>query len=88
MAIRARGRPSAAATYQEVVDKAMQVLHEFSETSPELSISKLSQKLGMHKSIVSRTVQALRDRKMLEKDAITGRIRVGEGAFRIAQLFY
>jgi DNA-binding IclR family transcriptional regulator len=65
----------------------MQILHAFSEASPELSISELSQKLGMHKSIVSRTVQALRDWKMLEKDAITGRIRVGEGAFRIGQLF-
>lgn len=72
---------------RKTVDKAMQVLHAFDEASPELSITELSQKLGMHKSIVSRTVQALRDWKMLEKDSITGRIRVGEGAFRIGQLF-
>jgi len=72
---------------RKTVDKAMQILHTFSEASPELSISELSQKLGMHKSVVSRMVQTLRDWKMLEKDAVTGRIRVGESAFRIGQLF-
>jgi len=72
---------------RKTVDKAMRVLHAFSSERTELSIGELSAALGMHKSVVSRLVSSLRDWRMLEKDAITQRIRVGAGAFRLGTLY-
>jgi len=72
---------------RKTVDKAMRILQAFSAERPELSVGELSERLGMHKSVVSRLAAALRDGGMLEKDARTQKLRVGEGAFRIGSLF-
>lgn len=72
---------------RKTVDKAMRVLHSFTPERPELSIGELSESLGLHKSVVSRLVAALREWRMLEKDPTTQRIRIGSGAFRIGTLF-
>src|SRR5690606_33390075 len=55
--------------------------------TPELSISELSQRLGLHKSDVSRLVASLCEWRMIEKDPFTRRLRVGEGAYRIGSLY-
>lgn len=72
---------------RKTVDKAMRVLHAFSGDEPDLSVGELSARLGIHKSVVSRLVTALREWQMLEKDPRTQRIRVGPGAFRVGTLF-
>ncbi len=72
---------------RKTVDKAMRVLHAFSSERTELSVGELSAALGMHKSVVSRLVSSLRDWRMLEKDAMTQRIRIGAGAFRLGTLY-
>jgi len=72
---------------RKTVDKAMRVLHAFSSERTELSIGELSAVLGMHKSVVSRLVSSLRDWRMLEKDTVTQRIRIGAGAFRLGTLY-
>ena len=44
----------------KTVERAMRVLQAFSHDRPELSVGELSRELGIHKSIVSRLVAALR----------------------------
>lgn len=72
---------------RKTVDKAMQVLHAFTHERSELSIGELSRELGMHKSVVSRLVAALRRWRILEQDPATRRVRVGVGAFRLGAIF-
>ena len=72
---------------RKTVDKAFRVLHAFSAQEPELTVGELSERLQLHKSIVSRLVSALRDWRMLEKDPQTQKLRIGEGAFRIGSLY-
>lgn len=72
---------------RKTVDKAMRILQAFSAAEPELSVGELSQRLGMHKSVVSRLASALHDWGMVEKDPRSRKLRIGEGAFRIGSLF-
>ncbi|HET8577223.1 MAG TPA: IclR family transcriptional regulator [Methylomirabilota bacterium] len=69
------------------LDRAMRILHAFSTEDAELSISDLSRRLGIHKSIVSRMVASLRMWRFLEQDPETKRIRIGPGAFQLGTLF-
>jgi DNA-binding IclR family transcriptional regulator len=72
---------------RKTLDKAMQLLTEFSVDRPELAISELAEQLGMHKSVVSRLASSLLDWGMLERNPRTRRFRVGPTAFRIGTLF-
>lgn len=45
---------------RKTVDKAMQVLHVFTHERQEIGVSELARELGIHKSVVSRLVGALR----------------------------
>ncbi len=72
---------------RKTVDKAFRVLHAFTAQEPELTVGELSERLCLHKSVVSRLVSALRDWRMLEKDPGTQKLRIGEGAFRIGSLY-
>lgn len=65
----------------------MRILHAFSTEEPELSVSDLSRRLGIHKSIVSRTVASLRSWRLLEQDPDSKRVRIGPGAFQLGTLF-
>lgn len=72
---------------RKTLDKAMQVLTAFSHERPELGVTELAQRLGMHKSVVSRLASSLRSWGMLEQNPATGRLRIGPAAFRIGTLF-
>ena len=72
---------------RKTVDKAMRILQAFSAAQPEFSVGELSERLGMHKSVVSRLASALHDWGMIEKDSQTRKLRIGEGAFRVGSLF-
>ena len=51
----------------KTVKKAVEVLNCFSHQEPELSVGELSRRLGVHKSIISRLVAALRSKRMLDQ---------------------
>lgn len=65
----------------------MRILHAFSTEDSELSVSDISRRLGIHKSIVSRMVASLRTWRLLEQDPDTKRVRIGPGAFQLGTLF-
>lgn len=71
---------------RKTVDKAMQILFAFSGSEPELSLTELSLRLEMHKSIVSRLVSTLCEWRLLERDASTKRLRLGMGAWQLGML--
>jgi IclR family transcriptional regulator, KDG regulon repressor len=72
---------------RKTIDKAMQVLTAFTHERPELAVTELAQRLGMHKSVISRLASSLRSWGMLEQNPTTGRLRIGPAAFRIGTLF-
>jgi DNA-binding IclR family transcriptional regulator len=67
----------------KTVAKAMQILHAFSNAEPELTIGELSERLKMHKSIVSRLVTSLAEWRMVERDPVTKRVRLSIGALQL-----
>ena len=71
----------------KTVKKAVEVLNCFSHQEPELSVGELSRRLGVHKSIISRLVAALRSKRMLDQNPVTRKISIGVGAFRLGALF-
>jgi len=64
---------------RKTVSKAMQLLHAFTNNEPEMSLTVLSTKLGMHKSVASRLVASLCEWRMLERNPDTKQIRLGMG---------
>jgi DNA-binding IclR family transcriptional regulator len=72
---------------RKTVDKAMEILHAFSDEQAELSIAELSRRLGMHKSVVSRLVATLREWRMVEQNPTSGRLRLGVGTFELGMRF-
>lgn len=72
---------------RKTVDKAMQVLHVFTHERQEIGVSEIARELGMHKSVVSRLVGALRRWRILEQDPDTKLVRIGVGAFRLGSIF-
>jgi DNA-binding IclR family transcriptional regulator len=77
----------AAGATSSTLDRAMRILHAFSTEEAELSVSDLSRRLGIHKSIVSRMVASLRSWRLLEQDPDSKRVRIGPGAFQLGTLF-
>lgn len=71
----------------KTVKRAIDILTCFSHEEPEISIGELSRRLGVHKSIVSRLVAALCNKRMLEQDPRTRKVSIGVGAFRLGALF-
>lgn len=71
----------------QTVERAIDVLECFSHQQPELTVGEISRRLGLHKSIVSRLVTTLRERRILEQHPKTKVVSIGVGAFRIGSLF-
>ena len=71
----------------KTVERAMRVLQAFTHDRSEFSVGELSRELGIHKSIVSRLVSALRGSRMLDQDPQTRRVCIGVGAFRLGSIF-
>ena len=64
---------------RKTVSKAMQILHAFTNDEPELSLTVISARLNMHKSIASRLITSLCEWRMLERNPDTKHIRLGMG---------
>ncbi|MBN9477332.1 MAG: hypothetical protein ABS43_03390 [Bordetella sp. SCN 67-23] len=75
------------ASHRKTIDKAMQIMTAFTQDRPELGVTELAERLGMHKSVVSRIAATLKAWGMVESNPVTGRLRVGSAAFRIGSLF-
>jgi len=67
------------------VERALDVLQCFSMQTPELNMTQISERVGMHKSTVHRLLATLEKRHFVERNPITGLYRPG---IRFLQLAY
>jgi DNA-binding IclR family transcriptional regulator len=68
------------------IARAIQILHAFDETRPELGVTELSQLTRLDKSTVYRLLSALQQGGLIEQDAATAKYRPGFGLVRLAGL--
>jgi IclR family KDG regulon transcriptional repressor len=67
------------------VERALDVLLCFSMQTPELNMTQISEKVGMHKSTVHRLLATLERRRFVQRDPISGIYRPG---IRLLQMSY
>jgi DNA-binding IclR family transcriptional regulator len=66
------------------VRRAATILRSFTETEAELGVTTLSERLGLHKSTVSRLLSTLHQEGFVEQDRETGKYRLGLGLVSLA----
>lgn len=66
------------------VQRAVTILRSFSEAEPTLGVTHLSERLGLHKSTVSRLLSTLEREGFVEQDPETGKYRLGLGLVSLA----
>ncbi len=66
--------------------KALDVLLCFSHGEPELSLTELSARLGIHKSTMHRLLGTLESKRFVQRDPETGRYRLGTRILELAFL--
>jgi len=70
-----RGRRS---PYQiQVLDRALALLEALAEHGPDLNLPQISEFLGLHKSTAHRLIMVLERHRLIEKNSVTGRYRLG-----------
>jgi IclR family transcriptional regulator, KDG regulon repressor len=67
----------------QVLDRVFQIMDVVSGDGPELGVTELAARLGLHTSTAHRLVMALESTRFLERDAVSGKCRLGS---RIMQL--
>lgn len=68
------------------VAKALDVLLCFSHSEPELSLTEISARLGIHKSTMHRLLGTLEAKRFVQRDPETGRYRLGTRILELAFL--
>ncbi len=68
------------------VEKAIAILRAFDHEQPELGVTELSARLGVHKSTVSRLLTTLEAGGLVERDPATRRYRLGVELIALAGL--
>lgn len=66
------------------IQRATAVLRSFTEAEPELGVMELSQRLGLHKSTVSRILSTLQGEGLVGQNPETGKYRLGVGLISLA----
>lgn len=66
------------------VQRAATILRSFTATEAELGVTALSERLGLHKSTVSRLLSTLQQEGFVEQDVETGKYRLGLGLVSLA----
>ncbi|GJM42800.1 MAG: IclR family transcriptional regulator [Ardenticatenaceae bacterium] len=66
------------------VQRAAAILRSFTEAEPELGVSELSRRLGLHKSTVSRMIATLQGEGLIDQNLETGKYRLGIGLVSLA----
>jgi IclR family acetate operon transcriptional repressor len=65
------------------VRNAARLLKEFSGVDKQLGVTELSDRLGLGKSTVHRLLATLAEERLLERDAASGRYRLGLGIYEL-----
>ena len=81
-----QSKTSAAAQspYQvQVLDRALAILQVLSTEGPDLSLGEISEKLELHKSTVHRLIMVLERHKLIERNSVNGRFRLGLKLFEL-----
>jgi DNA-binding IclR family transcriptional regulator len=68
------------------VERALDVLECFSIKTPELSMTQISEKVGMNKSTVHRLLATLERKRFVERNPVTGTYRAGIHLLQLAYL--
>ena len=77
-------KTAASSPYQvQVLDRALGILDMLSAQGPDLSLGELSDKLDLHKSTTHRLMMVLERHKLIERNAINGRYRLGLKLFEL-----
>jgi len=66
------------------IERAAALMRCFTEVEPELGVSELSRRVGLHKSTVSRILATLQDEGFVGQNAVTGKYRLGVGLIGLA----
>ena len=66
------------------IQRAVAILRSFTEAEPELGVSALSRRLGLHKSTVSRILSTLHHEGLVSQNPKTGEYRLGLGLISLA----
>ncbi len=66
------------------IERAAAIMRSFSEFEPELGVTELSRRLGLHKSTVSRILSALQHEGFVGQNLATGKYRLGVGLISLA----
>lgn len=67
-----------------VLRNGIAVLRAFSADEPALGVTAIAARVGLHKSTVSRILATLQQADLVERDAETGRFRLGLGVIALA----
>ncbi|MCB0913044.1 MAG: IclR family transcriptional regulator [Propionibacteriaceae bacterium] len=70
----------------QAIERAVAILGVFTADEPDLRVSDIAQRLGLHKSTVHRFLVNLEAAGMVEKSARTGRYRLGLRLFELGSL--
>jgi IclR family KDG regulon transcriptional repressor len=68
------------------VERALEILFCFTRENPELSMTQISAKVGMHKSTVHRILATLEENRFVERDPVIGSYRLGIAMLQMAYL--
>jgi IclR family acetate operon transcriptional repressor len=71
------------ATIQSI-ERAAAILRSFTEADPELRVTELAHRLGLHKSTVSRILATLQHEGLVAQNPETGKYRLGLGLISLA----
>ncbi|MCP4426604.1 MAG: IclR family transcriptional regulator [Chloroflexi bacterium] len=66
------------------IQRAAAIMRCFTEKEPELGVTDIGQRLGLHKSTVSRMLTTLQLERLVERNPDTGRYRLGLGVISLA----
>ncbi|MBD8045333.1 IclR family transcriptional regulator [Arthrobacter sp. Sa2BUA2] len=67
-----------------VIVNAIAVLRTFTASEPLLGVTEIANRVGLHKSTVSRILATLEQERLVERDAETRRFRLGLGLIAVA----
>jgi DNA-binding IclR family transcriptional regulator len=80
-------RPAQDGRYRiQAIERAVAILNAFSAEQPELRVSELAERLGLHKSTVHRFLVNLEAAGMVERNPRSGRYRLGLRIFELGGL--
>jgi DNA-binding IclR family transcriptional regulator len=71
-------------TYVQSLDRGLTILDVLSDGSPELGVTELALRLGVHKSTVFRLLSTLQGHDLVEQNSETEKYRLGYGLVRLS----